>query len=570
MTHPFMRSCAFFLLASAFGAASFAATSAPAPHAPPLARAQASGFGLTADADFFTVDTGAGLVFKVRRLDNGVSTQSAGDIASLVYNGVEYQDQTRGSQVNSGFDYLYQGVSAVSVTAKQVDADHIRVTVKAGDLTHYYLAQRGVADITMGTVFKTEPNTLNLARYIVRVPIGLLPDGPPPSDLRGNTGAIESSDIFGMPDGTTRSKHYSNMRLKDWSFIGATGSHVGLWIVRDDNEGNSGGPFFRSLLNQGADDQEITYIINYGENQTEPFRTGILNTYTLVFTDGRTPGPVDSSWLAGMDLTGYVAPAARGEVAGVGIAGRDGRHAYTVGFSNTRAQYWADASAVDGSFACTGMLPGTYTMKIYKGELAVDTRTVTVAAGGKTALHTITIAGDPSAQPALWRIGDWDGSPAEFLNGGKVTTMHPSDARMAPWTTPDFVVGASNPATAFPAYQWKGVNGAVDIRFNLSASQLAAYTLRAGITTAYAGGRPTIRVNGWSSPIPQPSTQPASRTLTVGSYRGNNTMFSYPIPSGVLVVGQNTVTLEVASGSSGTAFLSPGYSLDAVDLVRTP
>lgn len=45
-------------------------------------------FGLAADADFYTVDTGAGLVFKVRRTDNGRSTQSAGVIGSLVYNGV--------------------------------------------------------------------------------------------------------------------------------------------------------------------------------------------------------------------------------------------------------------------------------------------------------------------------------------------------------------------------------------------------------------------------------------------------------------------------------------------------
>ena len=27
---------------------------------------------------------------------------------------------------------------------------------------------------------------------------------------------------------------------------------AGLWIVRDNNEGNSGGPFYRSLLNQGT------------------------------------------------------------------------------------------------------------------------------------------------------------------------------------------------------------------------------------------------------------------------------------------------------------------------------
>ena len=34
--------------------------------------------GLTSDTNFYTVDTGAGLVFKIRRTDNRSSTQSAG------------------------------------------------------------------------------------------------------------------------------------------------------------------------------------------------------------------------------------------------------------------------------------------------------------------------------------------------------------------------------------------------------------------------------------------------------------------------------------------------------------
>ncbi|MCS0581581.1 polysaccharide lyase family protein [Massilia pinisoli] len=533
--------------------------------------AAASSFGLTQDANFYTIDTGAGLVFKVRRLDNGVSTQSAGDIASMVYNGLEYQDQARGTQVNSGFDYLYSGISAVDVSAVTVGTDVAKVTVKAGNLTHYYIARRGEAKIYMGTYFTSEPDTLNLARFIVRVPIARLPNGPAPSDLRGNTGAIEASDVFGMPNGETRSKHYSNMRLKDWQYIGATGTNVGLWIVRDNNEGNSGGPFYRSLLNQGTStDQEITYIINYGEGQTEPLRTKILNTYTMVFNDGSAPGAVDTSWLGTLGLTGWVAPEARGAVSGAAITGRDPRFAYTVGFSNATAQYWAAVDATDGHFASTGMIPGTYTMKVYKNELAVDTRTVTVNAGANTDAGSIAVTGDPGAATALWRIGDWDGSPAEFINGGKVTTMHPSDVRMASWTPGDYVVGTSTPATGFPAYQWKDVNGALTVRFNLRQSQIVPLRLRVGITTAFAGGRPKAQVNGWVSANPAPSTQPSSRTLTVGTYRGNNTMYTFDIPASELVVGQNVLTLTAISGTSGTRFLSPGYSYDAIDLIPTP
>jgi rhamnogalacturonan endolyase len=533
----------------------------------PQRQTVASTFGLKADTNYFTVDTGAGLVFKVRRMDNGSHTQSIGDIASMVYNGVEYQDQSRGSQVNSGFDFLYDGVNNVTVSAKMVDVEHIKVTVDAGHLTHYYMAKKGETKIYMATYFSSEPS-LGQVRFIVRVPINVLPNGPAPSNIRNNTGAIESADIFGLSNGETRSKHYSNMRLKDWAYIGATSSRAGMWIVRDNNEGNSGGPFYRSLLNQGTDtDQELTYIINYGEGQTEKFRPGILNAYTLVFTKGTPPGTVDTSWFAQMGLTGFIAPSARGRVTGIGINGRDPQYKYTVGFSNEKAQYWTEATGANGNFDISGMIPGTYTMKIYKNELEVDTRTVVVNASSVTALHTISITGDPSAVTPIWRIGDWDGTPREFLNGDKVTIMHPSDARMRPWTTPDYVVGISSPATGFPAYQWKEVNGAIRIKFNLGPNQIADTMFRVGITTAYANGRPVIKVNNWTSRIPNPSIQPSSRTLTVGTYRGNNTIYSFNIPASALVVGENILTLNVASGSGGAGYLSAGVSYDALDLI---
>jgi len=567
MTQSFASIASLLTLALLFGCGgSSGSTQPPAASAP--SSSSADSFGISSDTNFLTVDTGAGLVFKVRQHNSNGSTKGLGDITSMVCHGIEYQDGLKGSQVNSGFDYLYTGVSDVAVASEIVDADHIKITVNAGKLTHYYLAQRGQAKIYMGTYFTSEPDTLNLARFIVLVPIGLLPNGPAPSDLKGNTGVIEAQDIFGMPNGETRSKHYSNHRLKDWSYIGATGANVGIWIVRDNNEGNSGGPFYRSLLNQGTStNQEITYIINYGEAQTEAFRPGILNAYTLAFTDGNTPDATDTSWFANMALTGYVAPAAFGDVAGSAITGQDPAYHYTIGISNATAQYWTDCAPGDGHFHSPGMIPGTYTMRVYKNELAVDTRSITVQAGQTTTLNTIAIAGDPSSTTALWRIGDWDGTPAEFLNGDKVTTMHPSDVRMQPWKTTDYVIGTSTPATGFPAYQWKDVNGTITVRFNLRQDQISNMTLRVGITTAYANGRPTAKVNSWTAPIPSASTQPTTRTLTIGSYRGNNTTFSYAIPASSLVVGENVLSLGVASGSGSTAYLSAGVAYDAIDLV---
>ena len=530
------------------------------------ASAAFAAFGLTTATDSYTVDTGAGLVFKVRRTDNGSSTQSAGDIMSLVWNGVEYQNQSRGSQITSGFDYLYSGVSAVSVSAAVVNTNYIKVTVQAGNLTHYYMVRSGYPHIYMGTYFTTEPDIHGLVRYILRIPSTLLPNGPVPSDIRNNTGAIESGDVFGLSNGQTRSKHYSNMRVKDWSYIGASGSGVGVWVVRDNNEGASGGPFYRCLLNQCGSDQEITYIVNYGEAQTEAYRLGILNAYTVVFTTGAAPSTsIDTSWFSGMGLSGYLAPAGRGRVTGVGINGRDTNYAYTVGFANSTAQYWTTAAASNGYFNCTGMRPGTYTMTVYKNELAVDTRSVTVTAGGTVALNSFTVASDPSAVAPIWRIGNWDGSPAEFRNGSSITTMHPSDVRLSSWAPGTFVVGTSA-NTSFPCYQWKDVNGSQAIQFTLTAAQAAAArTVRIGLTCAFSGARPKITVNAWNSANPAASTQPATRTLTVGTYRGNNTTYTFTVPSTALIAGTNTLAIVPISGTAGTGYLSPGYSIDCVD-----
>ncbi|MEA3211405.1 MAG: rhamnogalacturonan endolyase [Chthoniobacter sp.] len=539
-------------------------------------------FGLTTATDYYTVDTGGGLVFKVRRTDNGVSTQSAGDLMSLVYNGVEYQDQSRGSQINSGFDFLGYSTSAVSVAAQVVNTNYIKVTVVAGDLTHYYLARNGYPHIYMATYFTTEPVTGGgLCRYILRIPSSKLPNGPSFSETRNTDFTVESGDIFGFSSsntntaliGQTRSKHYSNMRIKDWSYIGATGTNVGLWILRDSNEGGSGGPFYRSLINQGASDQEITYILNYGEGQTEAFRTSILNgPYTLVFTDGTTPTTPDTSWVANLGLTGYVGASSRGSVTCGGITGRDTRFAYTVGFSNSTAQYWTDASAANGSFAMTNMLPGTYTMRVYKNEFSVYSASVTAYAGGTVALSAIAIAADPSRTVPLWRIGNWDGTPAEFLNGGKVTIMHPSDVRItgtngtAAWAPGPYAVDTSSPVTGMPCYQWKGVNANQVVQFDLTAGQLAASTVKVGLTTAYAGGRPNIAVNSWTSGLQGASTQPDSRTLTVGTYRGNNTTYTFSVPASALVTGTNTLTIYPISGSGGSGYLSPGYSIDCIEM----
>ncbi len=564
----------------------------------------------------YLIDTDAGLVFKVRAYDNGASTTSSGDISSLVYKGVEYADQTRGTQLNSGADWLYTNVSALTVKAELVDAngvstpaastnggvvtgsDFIKITLtststKGGVLTHYYLVKKGQPNIHMGTHFTEEPDVHGLVRFIARVPIAKLPNGGPAStagglvsynganfwaeDLRGTSGAIESADVFGFtaPDaraGESRSKHYSNRRLKDWQILGGTGPGVGLWFWRDNHEGDSGGPFYRSLLQQITDTtNELTYMVNYGEAQTEAFRLGILNTYILMFTDGALPTVrPDTSWYGTLNLVGYVPPVGRGSVSVAGLTGRVTGLLYTAGFANSKAQYWVDADPVDGHFTAEGMLPGVYTMTVYKGELEVQTAQVTVTANANYALNPIAITADPAATPALWRIGQWDGSPQEFINGDKLTFMHPGDVRMASWNVGPYVVGTSTAATGWPAYQWKDVNNGLQVRFTLKRGQNAApLRLRIGLSADFAGARPQVTVNSWTSAIPAAPPK-VSRNMTVGTYRGVNRTYTFDIPASQLVVGTNVLTINTVSGTAGTKFLSPSISFDAIDLVAVP
>ncbi|HEX8198963.1 MAG TPA: polysaccharide lyase family protein, partial [Isosphaeraceae bacterium] len=80
------------------------------------------------------------------------------------------------------------------------------------------------------------------------------------------------------------------------------------------------------------------------------------------------------------------------------------------------------------------------------------------------------------------------------------------------------------------------------------------------------GARPKIAVNSWSSANPAASAQPGTRSLTVGSYRGNNATFTFNVPASAFVAGTNTLTIVPISGITGSGFLSPGYSVDCVDM----
>ncbi|QIY74223.1 rhamnogalacturonan lyase B N-terminal domain-containing protein [Streptomyces sp. RLB1-33] len=540
-------------------------TTAAAVSATALTRtAAAASFGYTDDGSNYVIDTGANLVFKVSKTN--------GDLTSLVYRGTEYQGYGgKNSHVESGL-----GTSTVTIAQS---GSTILVSVAYGTLKHYYAARSGENNVYLWT--NKADTSVSATRYIVRVKAGLFLNDEPDSYTYAPT-TIESADVFAKSDGQTRSKHYSKLRVIDYTYIGWTTGSVGLWIVRSNHERASGGPFYRSLLrHQSADGGGLYEILYYGENQTESERFGLQGPYVIAFTDGGAPssslyaGNLTTSWADSLGISGYTAASGRGRVAGVGISGRDTAYAYTVGLANSAAQYWGSARASDGYFSIAGALPGSYTLTVFKGELAVYTTSVTVTAGGTTTLNSIAIpsSNDPSNASAIWRIGNWDGTPGGFKNADLMTYAHPSDVRAASWTG-NVVVGSGSGSetSAFPCYLWKDVNSGIIVYFKLTAAQAtAAHTLRIGVTTAYANGRPQIVVNDtWTSAVPSPPTQPSTRSLTVGSYRGNNYTFSYSVPASAWLTdtsAYNTLKIYVASGSGSTSFLSAGTSVDAVDLL---
>ncbi|TFK41661.1 rhamnogalacturonase B [Crucibulum laeve] len=509
----------------------------------------AHGFGLTESGNSYIVDTSGGLIFTVDK--------TSGDITSLNFNGIEAQDSSKRSQISSGL-----GASCSWVRTGNSN-NYIKITCTTSTLTQYYVAKYKDPAIHMATYITAEPSIGEL-RFIARLKRTAVPNGYPASQIVGGT-AIEGSDVYTV-NGQTRSKFYSSRQFIDDQVHGVTGSNIGVYMIIPGigYESSSGGPFMRDINNQGGDQQELYFYMNSGHTQTESYRMGLHGPYALYFT-------TDTTFWEGLNVNGLVPKASRGRVTGRASGIPSAFSAYqAVGFSNSAAQYWVRADS-SGSFTTPYMKPGTYTMTLYKVELAVASQSVSVTAGGVTTSNIASSEANPST---IWQIGDFDGTPRGFLNaealdaddsfgGSIIETVHPSDSRMKSWGPVTFNVGQS--VNTFPMAIFKAI-GPAKIQFSLSSSQIGARTLQIATTLAFAGGRPQVQVNSWSGPAPAAPSQPDSRGVTRGTWRGNNILYTVNIPSGVLVSGSNTITINVISGSSGDAFLSPNFVFDALRL----
>jgi rhamnogalacturonan endolyase len=311
--------------------------------------------------------------------------------------------------------------------------------------------------------------------------------------------------------------------------------------------------------------------MNSGHEQTEANRVNVLHgPYVLVWNSGSAPTlPIDMSWLGALGLTGWVDASGRGTVSGT-ASGVPPDIQGVVGLSNVVAQYWAKIDS-SGNYTISGVKAGTYTAILYQGELGVVTNPVTVTAGSTTPLNLTSVWPNPSK---VFQIGAWDGTPQTFLNATNILglslpnfiSMHPSDVRMNTWSNVTFNVGI-DPMSKFPSILMRGTNGLLTINFPLAASQITTLTLKIGASTTYNNARPDVKINGIDRGNPSASSEPNSRSWTVGSYRGYNIVWSWTLPSADLVVGTNQLAITPVSGSGDlSAWLSAGWVFDAVEL----
>lgn len=100
-------------------------------------------------------------------------------------------------------------------------------------------------------------------------------------------------------------------------------------------------------------------------------------------------------------------------------------------------------------------------------------------------------------------------------------------------------------------------NSPQTLTFTLASALAKVAYFRSATTLSFAGGRPLVTVNSFSCGTPAAPTTIDSRGVTRGAYRGWGDVYTCTIPAGTLVAGTNTITISIASGSSGATFLSP-------------
>src|SRR3954447_11925381 len=306
-------------------------------------------FGVTATTSTLTVDNGGDLKFSVLRGGTLSSTIHLGDVTSIKYKGLEmlatYAQTSR-------YSHYEQSLGSTSTVSYAVDNANNWILVTcddsaatSGGVIQYYAVRKGDNNIYMASLPTDVNNGPGEGRFIGYLSKSVFTNIEEPSDISANDGAVEGSDVFHNPDGTTASKFYNmGRRMIENTYHGVTGAAgttpVGAWMFMGNREHSAGGPFFKDIDFQTTSAAtEIYNCLFTGHTQTESYRQGLQGPYALQFNDGSAPVAPDYSWMEGLNLQGWIPTAQRGTLTGK-ASGVPAGHEVTVGLSNATAQYW--------------------------------------------------------------------------------------------------------------------------------------------------------------------------------------------------------------------------------------
>jgi rhamnogalacturonan endolyase len=381
----------------------------------------------------------------------------------------------------------------------------------------------------------------------------------------------------------------------------------GMWLVQPNKESLMGGPT----------KQELTVH----QTTSTPALLGMLvgqhyNTYNKVNTTGeysKEYGPFyvhlnsgtdpqamyadaasyyntdfDRGFYDSLGIDGWVGTADRSHVQGQFrfAGGAPATGAYVILYDNAAVngnddfqfsrygyQYWTRVQP-DGSFDLADVRPGTYRMAAYAPGTYGEYRHGEITVGTGTTLTLDPIEWQPPDFGAdIWQIGVFDRSATEFRHGANDDYRRYGMWEQYDGDFPDdvdFVIGQSDEATDWNYMHWENV---VDHGSPVWNIQFELGTLPADRTAtlviAVAGEEDSnlrILVNGttiesnWDLPY---DGGVGHRSGMVGVYQSREFTFS----TSLLVVGQNTITLQHASPGS-TSVSSPNMDGIVYDALR--
>lgn len=524
-----------------------------------------------------TVDLDNGVVaFVVRKADATIPRLTLGASPNLVGRGAYLA--VKNSAGHDGWD-LHNARFVVRRQTKDLVEISMEGTVGGETFTVYYILRRG--DPGFYVMVEQErrpgapPESIGQARWSLSLNPGLFDyhlasdteQGPIP-DLRG--ASMIQDATYRLPDGSIYTKYNYANYLEDDLVHGACGSGpsaYGAFIVSPGREYLQAptkqeltvhaGPIIHRFLQSGHFEPRDLASPEIPEGWTKACGPWFvyLNHATSprqLWADAQARGVAEEAqWpYAWVDHPDY--PLARGEVSGILLWNQSPvAHALVVLAApspdwqvQVLGYLWSTRTDDHGRFDLAHVRPGTYTLSThipgYPGDFRRDG--VVVVAAAPVNVGTLEWA-ESSSVHRLWQLGDADGRATGFW-GSDQPRQYGLDRTIPAHLT--FTIGQSVPARDWYYAQVKP--GTWIIVFDGAGSPEGTGILTLGI--AGQTNNPRLRVSVNQTVVGEyvgGNSSALYRSAILGS--SYHELREFRFPGSVLVLGRNTVTLELVQGA---------------------